>query len=941
MKLIIPILLNAAVAVLLYVIFNRTPMKKTPKAAMQIAIGVIFGLVSAFASDFGVELLGTTINVRDAAPLTAGLLFGGPAGIFAGLIGGAYRWLSVLWGGGEYTRLACSLATVLAGLMAAAVRRLMFDNKRPTLGYALCCAAVCEVVHMLLILLTNMNDSAYAFEYVKGCAYLMILGNMLSVALSVIAVSIAQGGFRNRKKGKTEIAETFQRWLLLCFIIAYLVTALFSHVLYSGMADTETKELFASAIEDVKKDVRGKSDDYMLDLVRQIAKEYEDSPGISLDALSEKYAVTEINIVDKNGLIIKSTDPDLEGVFNMGSTQQSKEFLVLNGSKDSLVQEYGPVGSDGATMRKFAGVSLEGGGFVQVGYSAEQFHKMLDGFVIDVTKNRHVGTEGFVAVCNEGLMLVTDTELNGSYISCIGIEPDEDMLGRRASKGLCRADVVRPGSESGEEYLYTFVFVEGYCIIAAMPMAAAMLIRDTAIYTGMLTQVLVFAVLFVFIYILIKRVIINNLKRVNKALEGITEGDLDIKVSVTSNAEFASLSEDINQTVDTLKRYIGEAEARIDKELEYAKQIQLSALPRTFPDDGNYRIDASMLAAKEVGGDFYDFYRLSDTQAAFLVADVSGKGIPAAMFMMTAKTVIKDLAESGMAVNEIFEKANDKLCENNESGMFVTCWMGVLNTKTGVLSYANAGHNPPVIERNGGGSELLRSAPGFVLAGMEGIKYRLNELTLAPGDRILLYTDGVTEAMDKNDALYGEERLLDCVNRCKNEYPGELLQKLKGDIDAFALGAPQADDITMLVLDYRPGKEMAMTFDAKTQALADVLGFVEERLADHGCPDGVMNAVCVAVEEVFVNVARYAYGDGEGKVTLTVGFDEITRNISIRISDGGKPFDPLQRPDPDITLSAEEREIGGLGIFIAKKTMDTIEYAYENGKNNLTMIKRI
>lgn len=150
---------------------------------------------------------------------------------------------------------------------------------------------------------------------------------------------------------------------------------------------------------------------------------------------------------------------------------------------------------------------------------------------------------------------------------------------------------------------------------------------------------------------------------------------------------------------------------------------RLSALPRTFPDDGNYRIDASMLAAKEVGGDFYDFYRLSDTQAAFLVADVSGKGIPAAMFMMTAKTVIKGLEESGMAVNEIFEKANDKLCENNESGMFVTCRMGVLNTETGVLSYANAGHNPPVIKRNGGGSELLRSAPGFVLGINTAIPY--------------------------------------------------------------------------------------------------------------------------------------------------------------------------------------------------------------------------
>ena len=173
-------------------------------------------------------------------------------------------------------------------------------------------------------------------------------------------------------------------------------------------------------------------------------------------------------------------------------------------------------------------------------------------------------------------------------------------------------------------------------------------------------QIIVFATLFVFIYILIKRVIINNLKRVNSSLGRITGGDLNVTVDVRANEEFASLSDDINSTVATLKRYIAEAAARIDKELEYAKQIQLSALPTNFPSGEEYNIYAQMIAAKEVGGDFYDFYKLNDNTVAFLVADVSGKGIPAAMFMMTAKTIIKDLAESGMAVNEIFTKANQK-----------------------------------------------------------------------------------------------------------------------------------------------------------------------------------------------------------------------------------------------------------------------------------------
>ena len=160
-----------------------------------------------------------------------------------------------------------------------------------------------------------------------------------------------------------------------------------------------------------------------------------------------------------------------------------------------------------------------------------------------------------------------------------------------------------------------------------------------------------------------------------------------------------------------------------------------------------------MIAAKEVGGDFYDFYKLNDTTVAFLAADVSGKGIPAAMFMMTAKTIIKDLAESGMAVNEIFTKANEKLCENNESGMFVTAWMGILDLTTGNVQFANAGHNPPLLKRANGDFEYLKTRAGFVLAGMEDIRYRAGEITLNQGDRLFLYTDGVPEATNVNNNL--------------------------------------------------------------------------------------------------------------------------------------------------------------------------------------------
>ena len=412
-----------------------------------------------------------------------------------------------------------------------------------------------------------------------------------------------------------------------------------------------------------------------------------------------------------------------------------------------------------------------------------------------------------------------------------------------------------------------------------------------------------------------------------------------------SSQEFSSLSDDINSTVATLKRYIAEAAARIDKELEYAKQIQTSALPANFPCTDDYSIYAEMIAAKEVGGDFYDFYKINDTTLAFLAADVSGKGIPAAMFMMTAKTIIKDLAERGMPVSDIFTKANEKLCENNESGMFVTAWMGILDITTGNMQFANAGHNPPLIKRANGEFEYLKTRAGFVLAGMEGMKYRSGELTLAPGDRLFLYTDGVTEATNMDNQLYGEQRLIGFMNRNSAVGAKELLPALKADIDKFVGEAPQFDDITMLMFDYQPKKAKSLThtktFSARTEQLSDVLGFVDEMLSFADCPMKTQMSICVAIEEVFVNVAHYAYGGKDGDLTLTLGFDEQTRTLKFIMSDSGIPFDPLKKPDPDITLSAEEREIGGLGIFITKKTMDELSYAYENGRNVLTMNRKI
>ena len=426
--------------------------------------------------------------------------------------------------------------------------------------------------------------------------------------------------------------------------------------------------------------------------------------------------------------------------------------------------------------------------------------------------------------------------------------------------------------------------------------------------------------------------------------EIVVKNDDEIKDLADS---FSKMYHEVGEYIEKLEKVTAEKE-RIGAELTLASDIQAHMLPcifPAFPDYDEFDIYATMTPAKEVGGDFYDFFMTDEKHLAFVMADVSGKGVPAALFMVIAKTLIKNYAQMGQEPGQVFTTVNRLLCDGNDAGLFVTAWIGILDLESGLLKYANAGHNPPLIKKAGGQFEYLRSRPGFVLAGMDTTRYRQSEMVLNPGDRIFLYTDGVTEATDSSQQLYGEDRLESLLNRCQADTAEEMLADLKNDIDSFVCEAPQFDDITMLMLDFKKRKEgEGMTerlFPADDSALNDVLAFAEEELEKAECPPKAMMQLTVAIEEVFVNVAHYAYPDEEGQVSFGIAFDSESRSITFRIADKGIAFNPLEKPDPDITLSAEEREMGGLGIFICKKTMDEIGYARENGENILTMTKKI
>ena len=800
LKLISVGLLPVAVSVIIYIIDKNTAFGKMKNIPKQIVLGVIFGMLAVCATEFGVDISGAIVNVRDSAPICAGLIFGAPAGIISGVIGGVERWFSTLWGGGEYTRLACTIATILAGLFAAACRKYMFDNKKPTWYFGLAIAMITEVVHMLMIFLTNMSDVHHAFSFVQMCSIPMISLNSLAVMISVLLISLVGSRRAKQRHELKQIAQTFQHWLLVCLVIGFLCTTVFSWVLQTQLSESDAENLIRLNIEDVKQDISDASDKNLLSITRKVAEEINESENVDkqkLIELSEIYDVAEINIVDKRGIIVTSTyDAFLN--YNMNGGNQSAEFLViLDGKTTEYVQSYQPTASNPDIWRKYAGVALENGGFVQVAYDAERFQKDIDEQVLGATRNRHIGENGFIIIADEERKIVSSRSDNSTA--------PRDFSGSKFDRASIFEGQRAECEIGGKQYFMMYTTTEGYYIIAFMPAEEAVFSRDVSVYVTVFMEFIIFGMLFVLVYVLIKKLVVDNIDRVNDSLSKITNGDLNVVVDVRSNSEFASLSDDINSTVVTLKRYIAEAAARIDKELEFAKAIQHSALPSVFPPFPNrteFEIFAFMETAKEVGGDFYDFYFVGEDKLAFLIADVSGKGIPAAMFMMTSKTLLKSFAETGCEVNEVFTAANAKLCENNEAAMFVTAWMGVLDIKTGLVEFANAGHNMPLVRHKDGSFEYLKSRAGFVLAGMEGLKFRKNELRLGEGDEIFLYTDGVTEATNANNELYGEERLLAFMNTLRDVPSNEICGLVKADVDAFVGEAPQFDDITMVYLKF-------------------------------------------------------------------------------------------------------------------------------------------
>ncbi len=399
---------------------------------------------------------------------------------------------------------------------------------------------------------------------------------------------------------------------------------------------------------------------------------------------------------------------------------------------------------------------------------------------------------------------------------------------------------------------------------------------------------------------------------------------------------------------------------RISTELDIATKIQMAVLPKigqSFPGRREVDLHAFIQPAKEVGGDFYDCFYLDEDHLAMVIADVSDKGIPAALFMMIAKVLLKhaliDLQEPGKAL----EQVNQKLCETNETDMFVTVWVGILELSTGKLMAANAGHEYPVLGRRNGSYEIIRDKHGFVLGGMEGSRYQTYALNLEIGDRLFLYTDGLPEAVRDGNEPFGIENMLRALNEMGDADPRQIVNGMMEALGSFIGDHAQFDDTTILAMRYngsrgnnpdrvlpeeRPGKESMkeITVDAVQTNIDTVTEFVQEILEEENCSPKVSTQISVLIDELFGNIAAYAYGNEKGTVTVQAEVRN-ERELLLVFRDQGNPYNPLEKPDPDITLSAAERESGGLGIYLAKNLADEMTYRYEEGQNVLTVRKHL
>jgi serine phosphatase RsbU (regulator of sigma subunit)/anti-sigma regulatory factor (Ser/Thr protein kinase) len=724
--------------------------------------------------------------------------------------------------------------------------------------------------------------------------------------------------------------STQLRLRLLLLVAVFFCLA--ASILWKGetmRAEKDVAELLRINYRDVATGFTDRADYQLTGIARDLAARFGTSGKLAAEdvaAICAEEEIAEIYDVDATGTFVGGSRLVGEKVHG----DQQSGFLVLldPDGPETVSQPDRPRTSDGKVFKYAAARYPDGSGYLEVGWSEERFLKHLRQRAWGYTRSWHIDERGFIVFVDSAGTVTShsDMSLAGKTLrEATGLDPAAIPTGtvfRAVIDGMPMFCLAGP--------------VRDYLAVLADPVDDAFASRDRFMPRMAAVQLGVFALLFLAVSRMLRKRVTDAVHRIGETLHRIAGGDLAGRADVCTSLEFAELSSNINATVDALRAAAEERMRHIDAELEHARTIQTSALPGPPPENPVFRLAATMTPAREVGGDFYDHFRFDATRIAFLVADVSGKGITAALYMMTAKAILKNrlLAERDPA--SAIAAANAELCRNNPANMFLTAWVGVLDIRTGRVEYANAGHNPPLVRRADGRVEWLRAKSGPMLAVAEGAPYRARTAVLAPGDTLFLYTDGVTEAMDPSGALFGERRLEETLRAAPDGDPAGLDRLVRAAVAAFAAGAPAADDLTVLaVQQLTPPRFAVKTFPATREGLAASSDFLDAFLA--GADPALVPPLHVMLDEIVSNVVNYSGATAFDLDVAAAG----TTFARLTVSDDGRPYDPLAHDDPDTTLAAEDRPIGGLGILIVKKMADTVIYRRDANRNILTLTKTV
>ncbi len=531
------------------------------------------------------------------------------------------------------------------------------------------------------------------------------------------------------------------------------------------------------------------------DTIREHGIESEELEHLLKEFHEEAWSA-EVSVIDKTGVVVASSDKGNVG-YDMHSDPRSAQFLCLLDGEDIYFQDTGLSPLSGKIMCYSGAPLYEYGGFYLEGVPEDQLLLEEEGYYAGQVRFDGIGKKGYFLLTDKDDKIIGSP--SDAHIGELLVLP-EDIKKLSESGKIIKADMFGVRSYVG------VIAANDDHIIAVYSLEEAWETWNAAMLVLFFIYILVFVLLLVLLKRMIAKLVVKGVYSLDASLGRITEGDLNERADFRESIEFDELSNGINYTVDRLKELIREAEERIDAELALAARIQISFIPHkfpAFPDRNEFDLFAAMIPAKDVGGDFYDYFLIDDDHLALVMADVSGKGIPAAMFMVMAKDKIQHFAMKYCTdVSQAVTEVNLELIKENDAGLFVTVWLGVITLSTGHVDYVDAGHNYPVICRAGRRFAIIEDEHSGPVAAFEEMPFDAGSFDLHPGDILYLYTDGITEANDPCGEMFRPDRMIEALNSDTEAPVEEIDSNVRKAIDDFSKDAPQFDDMTSLVFRY-------------------------------------------------------------------------------------------------------------------------------------------